>query len=54
MPTKHSEAIVKTLDSTRGYAVRLEKPGGGYLWVGTVFRDRNDAIDFGLAFQDFS
>jgi hypothetical protein len=43
---------VKTIDSSRGYAVRLENPKGGFLWVGVAFRDRNDAFDFGVVFQD--
>ena len=40
------------MDSSRGYAVRLQKPNGGYLWIGVAFRDRNDAFDFGVVFQD--
>jgi hypothetical protein len=43
---------VKTQDSSRGYGVRLENPKGGYMWIGVAFRDRNDAFDFGVAFQD--
>ena len=52
VPPNYKEAIVKTIDSSRGYAVRLENPKGGYLWVGVAFRDRNDAFDFGVGFQD--
>ncbi len=52
VPPNYKEAIVKTIDSSRGYAVRLENPRGGYLWVGVAFRDRNDAFDFGVVFQD--
>lgn len=52
MPENYKEAIVKTKDSSRGYAVRLENPRGGFIWVGVAFRDRNDAFDFGVAFQD--
>ena len=54
IPSNHNEAIVKTLDSSRGYAVRLQNPKGGYLWVGVAFRDRNDAFDFGVVFQDYN
>lgn len=54
LPNNPEEAIVKTVDSSRGYAVRLEKPNGGFFWVGVVFRDRNDAFDFGVAFKDFN
>lgn len=54
IPPNHNEAIVKTLDSSRGYAVRLQNPKGGYLWIGVAFRDRNDAFDFGVIFQDYS
>ena len=42
---------MKTEDSSRGYAVRLKKPTGGFLWIGIAFRDRNDAFDFGVVFQ---
>ena len=52
VPQNYKEAIVKTKDSSRGYAVRLENPRGGFVWVGVAFRDRNDAFDFGVAFQD--
>jgi hypothetical protein len=52
VPANYKEAIVKTNDSSRGYAVRLENPKGGYIWVGVAFRDRNDAFDFGVVFQD--
>lgn len=48
----YTDCIVKTMDSSRGYAVRLQKPNGGYLWIGVAFRDRNDAFDFGVVFQD--
>ncbi len=51
IPANYKEAIVKTEDSSRGYAVRLKKPTGGYLWIGVAFRDRNDAFDFGVVFQ---
>ena len=54
VPSNYKEAIIKTKDSSRGYAIRLEKPGGGYLWIGTVFRDRNDAFDFGVIFQEYA
>lgn len=54
IPPNYNEAIVKTVDSSRGYAVRLANPKGGYLWVGVAFRDRNDAFDFGVVFQDFA
>ena len=54
IPPNHNEAIMKTLDSSRGYAVRLQNPKGGYLWIGVAFRDRNDAFDFGVVFQDYS
>lgn len=54
VPENYKDAIVKTTDSSRGYAVRLENPKGGYVWVGVAFRDRNDAFDFGVAFQDQS
>ena len=55
LPEKISEAVEKTKDSSRGYAVRLTRPdGNGYAWVGVAFRDRNDAFDFGVAINDFA
>lgn len=55
LPEKVSEAVEKTKDSSRGYAVRLTRPdGNGYEWVGVAFRDRNDAFDFGVAINDFA
>ena len=54
VPPNYKEAIVKTKDSSRGYAVRLDNPKGGYLWIGVAFRDRNDAFDFGVLFPDES
>jgi hypothetical protein len=53
VPPKITDAIVKTSDSSRGYAVRLDNPKGGYIWIGVAFRDRNDAFDFGVVFQDY-
>lgn len=52
VPEDYREAIKKTNDSSRGYAVRMTNPKGGFIWVGVAFRDRNDAFDFGVAFQD--
>ncbi|CAD8148815.1 unnamed protein product [Paramecium pentaurelia] len=45
-PDNPYQAIEKTVDSQRGYAIRLVTPTGGHQWVGCVFRDRNDAFDF--------
>lgn len=54
LPSNPREAVVKTLDSSRGYAIRLQNPKGGFLWVGVGFRDRTDAFDFGATLQDYS
>ena len=55
LPQKISEAVEKTKDSSRGYAVRLSRPdGNGFEWIGIAFRDRNDAFDFGVAINDYS
>lgn len=53
MPENYREAIQKTNDSARGYAVRLNNPKGGYYWIGVAFRDRNDAFDFGVITSEF-
>lgn len=42
------------MDSSRGYAVRLENPKGGFFWVGVVFGDRNDALEFEAVLQDYA
>ena len=39
--------MVKTNDSSRGFALRLENKGR-YAWVGLAFRDRSDAFDFSV------
>lgn len=55
LPEKIAEAVEKTKDSSRGYAVRLTRPdGNGFEWVGVAFRDRNDAFDFGVAINDYA
>jgi hypothetical protein len=53
IPADPFEALIKTTDSSRGYALRLEKPTGGFAWVGLVFRDRNYSFDFNAAFVDY-
>ena len=39
--------MVKTNDSSRGFALRLEN-NGRYAWVGLAFRDRSDAFYFSV------
>eukprot|EP01017_Pseudomicrothorax_dubius_P035438 TRINITY_DN495_c0_g1_i7.p1 TRINITY_DN495_c0_g1~~TRINITY_DN495_c0_g1_i7.p1 ORF type:complete len:273 (-),score=62.85 TRINITY_DN495_c0_g1_i7:110-928(-) len=47
-------SIQKCVDSSRGYAVRIEDPASKrYMWVGLAFRDRNDSFDFNVCFEDF-
>ena len=53
MPPKYEEAIQKCVDSSRGFAVRLQHSSGKFAWVGLAFRDRNDAFDFNVCFSDF-
>ena len=51
--SNYKESIEKTIDSSRGYAVRLTADDGRQMWVGLRFHDRNDAFDFNAAFEDF-
>ena len=53
MPKNYHEAIQKTVDSTRGFALRLQDSNQRFAWVGLAFRDRNDAFDFNVSFSDF-
>lgn len=53
VPHRWEEAIQKCVDSSRGFAVRLQNPNGKFAWVGLAFRDRNDAFDFNVCFSDF-
>lgn len=53
VPHRWEEAIQKTVDSSRGFAIRLQNPNGKYAWVGLAFRDRNDAFDFNVCFSDY-
>lgn len=53
VPHKWEEAIQKCVDSSRGFAIRLQNPNGKYAWVGLAFRDRNDAFDFNVCFSDY-
>jgi len=41
------------VDSSRGYAIRLQNPKGGFVWIGTAFRDRNDSFDFNVAVTEY-
>lgn len=52
IPANIEEAVQKTVDSQRGFAVRLQK-GGQFAWVGVAFRDRNDAYDFHVYINEF-
>lgn len=53
IPHKWEDAIQKTVDSSRGFAIRIQNPNGKYAWVGLAFRDRNDAFDFNVCFSDY-
>ena len=53
VPHKWEEAIQKCVDSSRGFAIRLQHPNGKFAWVGLAFRDRNDAFDFNVCFSDY-
>lgn len=44
---QQEQSVVKTQDSSRGFALRLANKGR-YAWVGMAFRDRNDAFDFSV------
>ena len=54
IPDKIDTVLQKCVDSSRGYAIKIEDPKGGRsTWVGLAFRDRNDAFDFMVCFEDF-
>lgn len=53
VPRRFEEAVQKCVDSSRGFAIRLQNSNGKYAWVGLAFRDRNDAFDFNVCFKDF-
>lgn len=44
--------VQSTLDSSRYYAVRLER-NGKHAWIGLGFDERTDAFDFQASLQDF-
>jgi len=54
IPENHELAISKAIDSTRAFALKVVNPSGGSSWVGLVFRERNDAFDFQVCFEDFA
>ena len=47
------DSVQKTVDSSRGYAIKLTSDDGRSMWVGLGFHDRNDGFDFFAAFEDF-
>lgn len=53
VPEDYSQAVIKCIDSSRGYAIRLASNDGRYMWVGLGFHDRNEAFDFQVCFHDF-
>jgi hypothetical protein len=52
IPEDYQEAVVKCQDSSRGFAVRLFN-NGKFAWVGAAFRERSDAFDFNVCFNDW-
>jgi Protein of unknown function (DUF1681). len=54
MPEDHNQALVRCVDSSRGYAIRLTDPKGKHVWLGMVFGDRNDSFDFHTCLEDFA
>lgn len=53
IPRRFEDAVQKCVDSSRGFAIRLQNSNGKFAWVGLAFRDRNDAFDFNVCFKDF-
>ncbi len=53
IPDDISKGCVKTVDSSRGFALRLVDPNGKAMWVGISFGERNDAFDFYTSLTDF-
>jgi hypothetical protein len=54
IPEKFEQAVLKCVDSTRAFALKVLNPNGGSAWIGLVFRERNDAFDFNVCFEDFA
>jgi hypothetical protein len=47
------ESLEKSVDSGRGYAIKLNSDDGRSMWVGLGFHDRNDGFDLYCALEDF-
>ena len=55
IPENHELAVMQTADSSRAFALKVPNPTGtGFAWIGLVFRERNDAFDFKVCFEDFT
>ena len=55
VPENHELAVMQTADSSRAFALKVPNPTGtGSAWIGLVFRERNDAFDFKVCFEDFT
>lgn len=52
-PENPEGSVQKTVDSTRGWAVKLASPDGRFAWVGMIFKERNHSVDFNDSFQKF-
>jgi Protein of unknown function (DUF1681) len=48
------QSLVKCVDSSRGYALKLVDPKGKSVWVGISFGERNDSFDFHTSIDDFN
>lgn len=53
IPDNYEQAVVKCVDSSRGFALRVQDPSGRNAWLGIAFVEINDSFDFQAAFQDF-
>ena len=52
VPENFETSVEKCIDSSRGYALKLNNDDGRFVWVGLVFHDRNSAFDFFACFEE--
>ncbi|CEL91766.1 unnamed protein product [Vitrella brassicaformis CCMP3155] len=54
VPENYEEAIERTVDSSRYFALRIDDGKGRHAYIGMGFEDRNDAFDFNATLNDFA
>jgi len=53
IPDNYEAAVVKCVDSSRGFALKVQDPSGRSAWIGIGFTESNDSFDFQACLQDF-